>query len=83
MKSGQGREKTFVKAHPYQEENEGGWKQGEKRIDMIEGEEPESRISPQHQQLTMGDIQHLHHPEDQGKPHCRKPIKAPDEDAEN
>jgi hypothetical protein len=83
MKSGQGREETFVKTHPDQEENEGGWKQREKRIDMIEGEEPESRISPQHQQLTVGDIQHPHHPEDEGKPYGCQAIKASDEDAKN
>ena len=50
---------------------------------MIEGEEPESRISPQHQQLTVGDIQHLHHPEDEGKPYGCQAIKASNEDAKN
>ena len=48
---------------------------------MIEGEEPESRITAQHQQLAMSDVQHLHHPEDQRKPYCRQSVKASDEDA--
>ena len=37
----------------------------------------------QHQQLTVGDIQHLHHPEDEGKPYGCQAIKASNEDAKN
>jgi hypothetical protein len=83
MKFGQWREEPFVKAHSNQEENECGWKQGEKRIDMIEGEEPEGGISSKHQQLPVGDIQHLHHPEDKGKPYGCQPIKASHKNTEN
>ena len=50
---------------------------------MIEREKPEGRVSSQHQQLAVGDIQHLHHPEDERKPNCRKAVKASDEDAED
>ena len=50
---------------------------------MIDGKEPEGHISSQHEQLAVGDIQHLHHPEDQGEAYGGQPIKATDEDAKN
>ena len=66
---------------PKKEKQNHGHRQADQRMEPIKVEEPVSRISPQHQKFSMGDIDNSHHPEDDGEARGHQRVQTADEQA--
>jgi hypothetical protein len=62
------------------EKDRDGGEEHEPGVEREQGERPERQVHAEHQELTVGEVDDAHDPEDQGEAHRDQGIDAPEQD---